>query len=98
MVNTLPGKTVLITGANSGIGAAIVRAFAMCASRIGLHYLDYLDTAPVVIESGVHIGTPSRDALEPRLLPLKPARSVGRWPSYLPICQIPKPSLHSLMP
>jgi 3-oxoacyl-[acyl-carrier protein] reductase len=53
MVNTFSGKTVLITGANNGIGAAIVRAFARCTARIGLHYLE---TAPAVTESGVHIG------------------------------------------
>jgi 3-oxoacyl-[acyl-carrier protein] reductase len=52
MVNSLADKTVLITGANNGIGAAIARAFAQCGARIGLHYLE----AAAPVESGVRIG------------------------------------------
>ena len=52
MVNSLASKTVLITGANSGIGAAMALAFAHCGARIGLHYLE----AASLIDSAVRIG------------------------------------------
>ena len=52
MVTTFSNRTVLITGANSGIGAAIVGAFARQGARIGLHFLE---ETPVAID-GVHIG------------------------------------------
>jgi 3-oxoacyl-[acyl-carrier protein] reductase len=34
----LKGKAVLITGASTGIGAALARAFAAQGARVGLHY------------------------------------------------------------
>ncbi len=34
----LSGKAVLITGASTGIGAALARAFAAQGARVGLHY------------------------------------------------------------
>jgi 3-oxoacyl-[acyl-carrier protein] reductase len=34
----LDGKAVLITGASTGIGAALARAFAAQGARVGLHY------------------------------------------------------------
>jgi len=40
----LASRTVLVTGGNSGIGAAAVRAFAAQGARVVLHFLD----APVV--------------------------------------------------
>jgi 3-oxoacyl-[acyl-carrier protein] reductase len=52
MVTSLANRTVLITGANSGIGAAIVRAFAQRGARIGLHFLE--PVPPPVM--GVQIG------------------------------------------
>ncbi|MGH7179493.1 MAG: SDR family NAD(P)-dependent oxidoreductase [Tepidisphaeraceae bacterium] len=51
MVTNFSSKTVLITGANSGIGAAIVGAFARQGARIGLHFLE---EAPLAVE-GVYI-------------------------------------------
>jgi 3-oxoacyl-[acyl-carrier protein] reductase len=52
MVTSFTDKTVLVTGANSGIGAAVVRAFARHGARIGIHFLE---TSPAVME-GVQIG------------------------------------------
>ena len=34
----LDGKAVLITGASTGIGAALARAFAAQGALVGLHY------------------------------------------------------------
>jgi 3-oxoacyl-[acyl-carrier protein] reductase len=44
----LAGKAVLITGASTGIGAALARAFAAQGARIGLHYNSSVDAAKVV--------------------------------------------------
>jgi 3-oxoacyl-[acyl-carrier protein] reductase len=52
MVSSLSDQTILVTGANDGIGAAIVRAFAQQRARIGLHFLD---AAPSPIP-GVEVG------------------------------------------
>jgi 3-oxoacyl-[acyl-carrier protein] reductase len=38
MISDLKGKTVLITGASTGIGAAAARAFARLGSRLVIHY------------------------------------------------------------
>jgi 3-oxoacyl-[acyl-carrier protein] reductase len=38
MATDLKGKTVLITGASTGIGAAAARAFGRCGSNVVVHY------------------------------------------------------------
>lgn len=51
----LAGKTVYITGGASGIGAEIVRAFAMQKARIGIIDLDVEASAALVKEVGGEI-------------------------------------------
>jgi len=52
MVNSHSDKVVLVTGANNGIGAAIVRAFAAEGARVALHFLEVRPPDP----GGVQIG------------------------------------------
>ena len=44
-IDDLNGKLVLITGASSGIGEALARAFAAQGSRLALHYNSHADAA-----------------------------------------------------
>lgn len=44
----LAGKAVLVTGASTGIGAAVARAFAAQGARVGLHYNASEDAAKAV--------------------------------------------------
>jgi 3-oxoacyl-[acyl-carrier protein] reductase len=37
MLEELSGKSVLITGASTGIGAAVARGFGRCGARVGVH-------------------------------------------------------------
>lgn len=46
----LRDKVVLITGGSTGIGAALVRAFAAQGSRVGLHYNSSVDAAEALAE------------------------------------------------
>jgi len=48
MISDLKGKTVLITGASTGIGAAAARAFARLGSRVVIHYNASSDAAEAV--------------------------------------------------
>lgn len=45
IIPDLAGKAVLITGASTGIGAALARAFAAQGAKIGLHYNSSVDAA-----------------------------------------------------
>ncbi len=52
----LAGKAVLITGASTGIGAALARGFAGQGVRVGLHYNSSVDAAEVVAKDIVDAG------------------------------------------
>ncbi len=45
VIPDLSGKAVLITGASTGIGAALARAFAAQGASVGLHYNASIDAA-----------------------------------------------------
>jgi 3-oxoacyl-[acyl-carrier protein] reductase len=47
----LAGKAVLITGASTGIGAALARAFAAQGASVGVHYNSSRDAAEAVAQS-----------------------------------------------
>lgn len=47
----LSGKRVLVTGGNSGLGAAMVRAFASAGARIAVNYVTGLERAEALIET-----------------------------------------------
>jgi 3-oxoacyl-[acyl-carrier protein] reductase len=59
----LSGQVVLITGANSGIGAAIARAFAVQGAVVVLHYLD-ASTASLDASLQIQHEIPGRAAAE----------------------------------
>lgn len=73
----LQGKAVLITGASTGIGAALARAFAGLGARVGLHYNASAEAAEAVaagiaagqgqvrlIQADVSTGAGARAAVE----------------------------------
>ncbi|MEZ2131818.1 MULTISPECIES: SDR family NAD(P)-dependent oxidoreductase [unclassified Sinorhizobium] len=45
VISDLAGKAVLITGASTGIGAALARAFAAQGASVGLHYNSSVEAA-----------------------------------------------------
>ena len=52
----LKGKSVLITGASTGIGAALVLGFAQVGSRVGLHYNASAEAAEQVARQARDLG------------------------------------------
>ncbi|WP_407541693.1 glucose 1-dehydrogenase (plasmid) [Deinococcus radiomollis] len=45
----LTGKRVLVTGANSGIGAAVAREFASSGARVAINYVTHPEAADAVV-------------------------------------------------
>ncbi|OYW97945.1 MAG: oxidoreductase, partial [Rhizobiales bacterium 32-66-8] len=52
----LAGKAVLITGASTGIGAALARAFGAQGASVGVHYNSSKDAAEAVAQSITEAG------------------------------------------
>ena len=76
-ISDLAGKAVLITGASTGIGAALAREFARQGAWVGLHYNASVDAAQtlsaeitaaggrvVLIRSDMSTGAGARDAVD----------------------------------
>lgn len=68
----LAGKAVLITGASSGIGAALARAFAAQGALVGLHYNSAAEAAAEIArditEAGGKVLTVQADAADSNAL------------------------------
>jgi len=56
-INDLEGKAVLITGASTGIGAALARAFAAQGARLALHFNSHEDDARALSRELARDGT-----------------------------------------
>ena len=48
MFDELRGRSVLITGASTGIGAAVAKGFGRCGASVGVHYRKNLEAAEQV--------------------------------------------------
>jgi 3-oxoacyl-[acyl-carrier protein] reductase len=57
-ISDLEGKAVLITGASTGIGAALARAFAAQGARLALHFNSHEDDARALSGELTRDGTP----------------------------------------
>lgn len=69
VIPDLAGKAVLITGASTGIGAALARAFAAQGARVGLHYNSSVAAAETlageIVASGGEVALIRADAAKP---------------------------------
>jgi 3-oxoacyl-[acyl-carrier protein] reductase len=68
-IDDLKAKAVLITGASSGIGAALARAFAAQGSRLALHFNSHGEAAQALVDEiagGAHAPTLIRGDLSKR--------------------------------
>ncbi len=65
LLQEIAGRRILITGASSGIGAAVARQFGACGAHVGVHYHSNrrgADAVAAAIEaSGGHAATIQRD-------------------------------------
>lgn len=59
-IDDLAGKAVLITGASTGIGAAVARAFARQGARLALHYNSHEDDARALVDEIAKAGGDAR--------------------------------------
>jgi 3-oxoacyl-[acyl-carrier protein] reductase len=50
-MHELKDKVALVTGASTGIGAAVAREFGRLGARVGVHYLNSADAAEDVAGS-----------------------------------------------
>ena len=58
IIDDLKDKAVLITGASSGIGAALARAFAAQGSRLALHFNSHEEAAQALARE-IAVGAPA---------------------------------------
>jgi len=78
----LKGLRVLVTGASSGIGAAIAAGFARCGSRVVVHYnsneAGALEVASGIRQFGGHCEVMRAELADPSA-PAALAREAGEW-------------------